>query len=106
MADDTSAGLTGLAAAVRETPDKVAFVEGERSLTFGEYAARAARLAEVLASYGVGPGDRVAIMLPNSIAFFEAWAAAAARGAAVVLVNWHLKRNELAYILRDSQAKV
>src|SRR5699024_9059482 len=59
-----------------------------------------------LASNGVGQGDRVAIMLPNSIVYFEVWAAAAQLGASVVLVNWHLKRDELDYILTDSAARV
>ena len=45
---------------------------------------------------GVDEGDRVAIMLPNSIEFFEAWAGASKAGASVVPVNWHLKADELA----------
>ena len=44
-------------------------------------------------------------MLPNSVEFFEAWAGANKAGASVVLVNWHLKTDELAYILRDSGAR-
>jgi long-chain acyl-CoA synthetase len=91
---------------VRDQPGKPAFVEGERVTTYGEFGDRAGRLARVLAALGAGSGDRVAIMLPNSTAFFETWAAAAELHASVVLVNWHLKRDELAYILDDSGAKV
>jgi long-chain acyl-CoA synthetase len=95
----------GLATAVRERRDHPAFVEGERVVTFGDFAVRVQRAARLLAARGVEPGDRVAIMLPNSIAFFEVWAAAGELGASVVLVNSHLKRDELEYILQDSQAK-
>jgi long-chain acyl-CoA synthetase len=45
-------------------------------------------------------------MLPNSVEFFEAWAAANKLNASVVLVNWHLKTEELAYILADSGSRV
>src|SRR5215813_6785697 len=96
----------GLATSIRTRAEKPAFVEGDRVLTYGELGTRVRRAARWLASRGVGPGDRVAIMLPNSIAFFEVWAAAGECGAAVVLVNVHLKRDEVDYILRDSQAKV
>jgi long-chain acyl-CoA synthetase len=95
----------GLAAAVRDRRDHPAFVEGERAVTYGDFAARVRRAAQLLATRGVEPGDRVAIMLPNSVAFFEAWAAAGELGASVVLVNRHLKRDELDYILHDSRAK-
>src|SRR5262249_3540216 len=96
----------GIAGQVQTTPDKVAFVDGDRTTTYREFGSRAARIAAVLAERGVGAGDRVAIMLPNSTRFFEVWAAAAELDASVVLVNWHLKQDELAYILGDSGARV
>ncbi len=87
-------------------PHRVAFVDGDRVVRYGELEARTARLAAALAAMGVGADDRVAIMLDNSVEFFEAWAAVGRLDAAVVLVNWHLKRDELTYILGDSRAKV
>jgi long-chain acyl-CoA synthetase len=97
---------TGIAARIEADPDKVAFVDGDRTTTYGQFGARAARIAAALAARGVGEGDRIAITLPNSTRFFEVWAAAAELDASVVLVNWHLKRDELAYILGDSGARV
>ena len=44
-------------------------------------------------------------MLPNSVEFFEAWAGANKAGASIVPVNWHLKTDELAYLLADSGAR-
>ena len=96
-------GLSGVAAT---DPQRVAFVSGDRRVTYGELDERTDRLARVLRRSGVGAGDRVAIMLPNDVAFFEVWAAAAKLETAVVLVNFHLKADELAYILEDSGARV
>jgi long-chain acyl-CoA synthetase len=90
----------------RTEPDRPALICGGDVRTFGELDARTTRLANALAARGVGDGDRVAIMLPNSIEFFEAWAATNKVNASVVLVNWHLKTEELAYILADSGSRV
>lgn len=90
----------------RTEPDRPAFFCGDLTLTFAELDARTTRLAHALAGRGVGAGDRVAIMLPNGIEFFEAWAATNKLNASVVLVNWHLKTEELAYILADSGSRV
>ena len=96
----------GISTWAREEPDRPAFFEGDRVLTFVEFDERTTRVAHAMQARGVGPDDRVAIMLPNSIEFFEAWAGANKVGAAVVLVNWHLKADELAYILSDSGARL
>ncbi len=85
-------------------PAKTAIILGERTLTFSELAQRAARVHGVLAGMGLGPGDRVAAMLPNGIEVFELGIGAANAGCAVVPVNWHLKRDELSWVVRDSEA--
>ncbi|MBM3672136.1 MAG: AMP-binding protein [Actinobacteria bacterium] len=95
----------GIATWTRTEPDRVAFYSDDETRTYGELDARSTRLAHALAALGVAAEDRVAIMLPNSIEFFETWLAASKIGASVVLVNWHLKSDELAYILEDSGAK-
>jgi acyl-CoA synthetase (AMP-forming)/AMP-acid ligase II len=48
-------------------PDKVAISDGSQALSFAQFCQRARALAHYLASLGVGPGERVAIMTPNSI---------------------------------------
>ena len=55
---------------------------------------------------GVRRGDRVALLLRNDFAFFEATQAAAALGASPVAINWHLTEPEVAFVLQDSRAKV
>ncbi len=88
----------------RVDPDRPAFVDGERRVTYAQFDGLAAARARQLAALGVGAGERVAIMLANSTELFVVWAAVARLGAAVVLVNRHLKRDELAYLLTDSGA--
>src|SRR5947209_18291583 len=96
----------GLSAHAAETPDKPALIVGDSVLTFADLDRRSTRLAHALIGRGVGANDRVAVMVPNSLEFFETQAAAAKVGAAVVPVNWHLKAEELTWILSDSGAKV
>jgi len=96
----------GISAHARATPDRTAFVCGDTVRTFADFDERTTRLAHAFARRGIGVGDRVAVMLPNSIEFFEAWAAATKLGAPVVLVNFHLKAEELGYILADSGARL
>src|SRR5581483_6039288 len=92
----------------RATPGKAALVVGDARRTYGELADRAARLAGALRAAGV-PADgtgAVAAMLPNGFEFFEVAAAACRAEARFLPVNWHLKSDELAWILADSGAQV
>jgi long-chain acyl-CoA synthetase len=57
------------------------------------------------AAAGIGTGDCVGIMLRNDIAFFEAVAGTTGCGGSIVPINWHMKAEEVGYILRDSAAK-
>ena len=101
-----STPIRGMTTWARSEPDRPAFFCGDVVRTYAELDERTTRLANAFAARGISEGDRVALMLPNSIEFFEAWAAANKCGASVVLVNWHLKTDELAYILEDSGAKL
>jgi len=97
-----------MAARARLTPDKPAMVLGDEVRTYGEVATRSARLARVLHDLGV-PSDgtgAVAAMVPNGFEFFEVAAAACRVEARFLPVNWHLKSDELAWILADSGAQV
>lgn len=90
------------------TPDEPALVLGDDVRTYGELADRAARLAAVFHDRGV-PSDgtgAVAVMVPNSFEFFETAFGACRVEARFLPVNWHLKSDELAWILADSGAQV
>ena len=79
---------------------------GETERTYPEIHERAARIAGGLAAFGVGPGDRVALVLRNSVEFIEVTLAAGVAGASPVPVNWHWRSDELAHLLNDSGSKV
>jgi long-chain acyl-CoA synthetase len=86
-------------------PARSAVVLGEQRLTYREVEQAACRVANLLASRGVGPGDTVALSCPNLPAFAEVYYGILKAGATVVPLNVLLKASEIAYHLRDSQAK-
>ncbi|HXW36150.1 MAG TPA: AMP-binding protein [Acidimicrobiales bacterium] len=86
--------------------DKTALVMGEKSLSFGELEERVERLARALVARGLEPGSAVAVMLPNGFEFMEVGLATARAGCMLLPVNWHLKTEEVAWILDDSGASL
>jgi long-chain acyl-CoA synthetase len=91
-----------LAESARRYPDKVALVLGDTRLTYGQVWGMARRYAAVLAKDGVGPGSRVALLLPNIPHFAFAYYGALALGATVVPVHALLRADEIAFTLTDS----
>ena len=75
-------------------------------MVYRDLADRVARLANWLADQGISPGDRVAIVLPNCLAYLEVLYAIFHSGAIAVPVNFKLHSKELAYILNDSRTRV
>jgi fatty-acyl-CoA synthase len=90
----------------RMSPDRVAVVHGDGSLTYRELHERATRFARVLAALGVSGGDRVAYLGPNEPAFLEALFGTGLVGGIFVPLNTRLAPPELAYILADSGTSV
>ena len=81
-------------------------IGGERSISYPQIHDRIARATTGFQSLGLGGGTPVAMMLRNDFALFEVTGAAAALGSPVVPINWHLKAEEVAYILADSGAEI
>lgn len=81
-------------------------VSGDRQVTRAAMMARVRRAASGFAAQGVGPGDCVALLLRNDIAFLEASLAATMLGGYAVPINWHWKADEVAYLLRDCDARI
>jgi long-chain acyl-CoA synthetase len=79
---------------------------GDRFSTYPQLFEGAVRATRGLHELGVGPGDRVAVLLRNSIEFLQASIATVPLGASAVPINWHWRGDEVAYVLADSDAKV
>ncbi|WP_405097213.1 long-chain-fatty-acid--CoA ligase [Micromonospora sp. NBC_01412] len=93
-----------LAESALRRPDHPALVTTSTTLTYRELWAGARHHAAVLRRHGIGPGDRVALLLPNSPHFPKAYFGALALGATVVPMPTTLRTGEIAYILEDSAA--
>ena len=89
----------------RLTPDRVALTCGEAQLTYAQVAAHAAQVAGGLQAMGISPGDHVALSCPNVPWFPIAYYGILKAGAVVVPLNVLLKPREIAYHLRDSEAR-
>ena len=82
-------------------PDQLAVVIGERQCTYRELNQAADRAATGLALSGVGPGDRVAWLGRNGIAYVVTSLAVRRRGACLVSLNW---RDQAADLRRACEA--
>jgi acyl-CoA synthetase (AMP-forming)/AMP-acid ligase II len=86
--------------------DEVAFVCGEKSWTFDQYASEVDLLASGLASLGVEKGDRIGVLAFNCYEFFLFYGAVARLGAILLPINWRLKPEEIQVILGICTPKV
>lgn len=92
----------------RLTPQKLALVEVETGLrlTYGQFDARAGRLAASLQRSGIKRGDRVALLAPNSVSYLELLFACGKIGAVFVPLNYRFSLAELSYVLQDCAPSV
>ncbi|MGQ0772996.1 MAG: AMP-binding protein [Pseudonocardiales bacterium] len=88
----------------QHSPDRIAIVYENRSISYGELAGAVGRLARVLADGGVGRGDRVAYIGLNSPTLLSTLLAATWIGAVFVPVNFRLAADEVRQVLDDSSA--
>ena len=88
----------------RRDPGKVAVILDDIKLRYAEVNGAANTIANGLVKLGVGPGDKVAMMLPNTPHFVICYYAILKTGATVVPLNVLFKRHEIAYHLEDSDS--
>jgi fatty-acyl-CoA synthase len=86
-------------------PQRVAFIENERKLTYGGLNRRINRLSNSLRARGVGKGDRVAGLLPNCTQFMEVFFAVSKIGAIYVPLNFRLTPREITFVINDCTAE-
>ncbi len=86
--------------------ERIAIVDRERQLSYREFHQRVYRQASALRRAGIRPGDRVAVLAPNSTALLESHYGVPLAGAILVPLNTRLASQEYAYILNDSGARL
>jgi long-chain acyl-CoA synthetase len=96
-------GFWGRAA---QSADWVAVVEADGTEhRAGDLLARVNQITHGLRALGLRPGDGIASVLPNGVGAVEVYLAALQAGWYLTPINWHFTGPEIAYILRDCEAK-
>jgi len=96
----------GLEYAARRHGERIAYIEGERRLTWRELRDRAREAAAGLVASGFEKGDRAAICAENSIDWIVAYHATAMAGGAAALVYFDLKPREIEEQVRRPDCRV
>jgi fatty-acyl-CoA synthase len=87
-------------------PDRLSVIDGDRRFTWKETYARARRLASALAKRGIGRGDTVAVMLPNTTPMVEAHFGVPMAGAVLNALNTRLDAEAIDFMLKHGEAKL
>lgn len=92
---------------VDAAPDKqFLFSEADkRQFSYKQFETAVGRTARMLAAHGVGKGDVVSLLLPNSVEYVIAYFACWQIGALAGPINSLLKSQETAYVISNSEAK-
>jgi benzoate-CoA ligase family protein len=84
---------------------KAAFIDPERSLTYGELQERSIGFAHALLGLGLQPEHRVALLLNDTVDYPVAFWGAIRAGCVAVPLNIYLTLPQYAYILADCRAR-
>ncbi len=87
-------------------PDRVAVVDGESRWTYAQFLDRCDRWSAVLQQLGIGSGDRIAYVSPNTHAQLESFYAVPQIGAVLVPLNYRLTANDFVYLINHSGARM
>ena len=98
--------LTFLERAAIVHPDRIAIIHGSLRRSYRDFYARSRRLASALAQRGIGRGDTVSVMLPNTPAMLECHYGVPMAGAVLNTLNTRLDAKIIAFSLEHSEAKV
>jgi acyl-CoA synthetase (AMP-forming)/AMP-acid ligase II len=95
-----------LTRAARAYPRKLAYVDGDRRLTWSELDQRSDRLAAALQRNGAQKGTVVAVLAHDRLEVVEHWWACMKIGAVRTAINYRYAAREVAHIVRDSDARI
>lgn len=91
---------------VEKHSERIAVVEGDRRVTYGTLELMVRNLSSFFRSRGIGYGERVAILLPNSIEFIVSFFTISSLGAISVPINILYKEDEIRFYVLHSQIKL
>ena len=89
----------------KKFPQTVALKDCDRGLTYPELNRRVNKLAHSLLALGLKKGDKMAVLLENSIEIIEAFLAAAKTGIIIVPINFRLISPDVEYIAGNADVK-
>ena len=89
----------------KKFPNTVCLKDSRRSFTYPQTNTRVNRLSHSLTSLGLSKGDKLAVLLENSIEIIELYLATAKTGIVIVPINFRLTQVEVDYIVENSDAK-
>lgn len=101
--DTFPAAVADLAARL---PDTEAVVAPDGRVTFAELAARVDEFAGAITGLGLAPGDRVGILLPNSLRWMVAVLGAQQAGLVAVPINTWYRSSELAHLVSSVDLRI
>ena len=88
----------------RVAPQRDAVLYGSQRLSYAQLQTRVEAVAGLLRARGIRPGQVVALLMKNSVAFIELSLAVSHAGAVLLPVNYRLGAEEVDYILRHADA--
>lgn len=94
-----------LARAAQLYPSKVAIVDAELRITYAEFQERVNQLSHALLKLGLGKGDRVCVLSPNSHFFLESFYATSQIGIILVPLNYRLVPDDHEFIINHAGVK-
>jgi acyl-CoA synthetase (AMP-forming)/AMP-acid ligase II len=89
----------------KKHPDKTALIWGDERFSYRELDEMAARVSSALVHQGIGKGDRVVIVNPNSVETIAALFGILKAGGVFLIVHHSIKEKKLAYIINDCGAR-
>jgi long-chain acyl-CoA synthetase len=99
-------GSQGFWGRAQQDPDWIAVIDPDGTQhRAGDVLARVNQITHGLRALGLRPGDGIASVVPNGVAAVELYLAALQAGWYLTPINWHFTAPEMAYIIRDSEAR-
>ena len=87
-------------------PGRVAVIDGDSRWTYAQFLDRCDRWSAALQKLGIGPGDRVAYLSPNTHAQLEAFYAVPQIGAVLVPLNYRLTADDFVYLINHTGSRM